>query len=129
MSRVTLIGEERLLRVLAALDNAEQALGRALYEEANRIFNVSQTLVPVDTGTLRSSGHVTPPNQGPRGVEVTIGYGGAAAPYAVYVHERLDLNHPNGGQAKFLEQPVNEAADGIAGRLADTLDALAKGAA
>lgn len=129
MSRVTLIGEERLLAVLSRLENAEQALGRALYEEANRIFNESQLLVPVDTGTLRSSGQVTLPEQGPRGVSVTIGYGGAAAPYAIYVHERLDLNHPNGGQAKYLEEPVMAAADGIADRLADTLDALAKGAA
>lgn len=129
MSRVTLVGEERLLAVLSRLENAEAALGRALYEEANRIFNQSQALVPVDTGALRSSGHVTLPNQGPDGVEVTIGYGGAAAPYAVYVHERLDLNHPNGGQAKFLEEPVNAAANGIAGRLADTLDTIAKGAA
>ena len=30
---------------------------------------------------------------------------GYKAPYAVYVHENLMANHPNGGQAKFLEQP------------------------
>lgn len=126
---VHLIGEERLVRVLAALDDAETALGRALYEEANRIFNESQALVPVDTGALRSSGQVTLPQQGASGVQVTIGYGGAAAPYAIYVHERMELNHPNGGQAKYLEEPVMAAADGIADRLADTLDAIAKGAA
>jgi hypothetical protein len=34
--------------------------------------------------------------------EVIVGY---SAPYAVYVHERLDLKHPN-GQAKFLETPI-----------------------
>lgn len=33
---------------------------------------------------------------------VVIGY---AAPYAIYVHERMDLHHPN-GQAKFLETPL-----------------------
>lgn len=129
MNRVTLIGEERLLAVLSRLENAEQALGRALYEEANRIFNLSQALVPVDTGTLRSSGQVALPEQSSRGTSVTIGYGGAASGYAVYVHERLDLNHPNGGQAKFLEEPVMAAVDGIAARLADTLDSIAKGAA
>jgi hypothetical protein len=26
-------------------------------------------------------------------------------PYALYVHEDLTANHPNGGQAKFLEEP------------------------
>lgn len=28
------------------------------------------------------------------------------APYAVYVHEDLEMPHPNGGQAKFLEAPA-----------------------
>lgn len=127
--RVTLVGEERLIAVLATLQDANTALGRALYEEANRIFNESQMLVPVDTGTLRSSGYVTNPLPYVSGVAVEISYGGAAAPYAGYVHERLDLNHPNGGQAKYLEQPVLAAADHMADRLADTLDAIARAAA
>lgn len=33
---------------------------------------------------------------------VKVGY---SAPYALAVHERLDVFHPN-GQAKFLEQPI-----------------------
>jgi hypothetical protein len=33
---------------------------------------------------------------------VQVGY---ASPYAVYVHERLDVHHEN-GQAKYLEQPA-----------------------
>ena len=37
------------------------------------------------------------------GVSYVVGYTQA---YAVYVHERLDVNHPNGGQAKFLEEPA-----------------------
>ena len=28
--------------------------------------------------------------------------------YAVRIHEDLSLNHPNGGQAKYLEQPARE---------------------
>jgi hypothetical protein len=28
------------------------------------------------------------------------------AEYAVYVHEDLTANHPNGGQAKYLEEPA-----------------------
>lgn len=32
------------------------------------------------------------------------------APYAVYVHEDLTAKHPNGGQAKFLEQPMRDNA-------------------
>jgi hypothetical protein len=33
---------------------------------------------------------------------VVVGFGGPAAPYALVVHERTDLNHPE-GEAKFLE--------------------------
>jgi hypothetical protein len=33
----------------------------------------------------------------------TVGF---TASYAIYVHEDLQANHPNGGQAKFLEQPA-----------------------
>lgn len=35
-------------------------------------------------------------------VLVSVGYG---ALYAIYVHENLENKHPNGGQAKYLENP------------------------
>lgn len=41
---------------------------------------------------------------------VAVGYG---APYAIYVHEDLTMNHPNGGQAKYLEQAVRQQIDAI----------------
>lgn len=34
---------------------------------------------------------------------VVVGY---ETPYAIYVHEDLEMNHPKGGQAKFLEEPA-----------------------
>ena len=37
--------------------------------------------------------------------QVKVSY---ATDYAVYVHEDLNANHPNGGQAKYLEQPARE---------------------
>lgn len=44
--------------------------------------------------------------------------------YAQYQHEGLDLNHPRGGQAKYLEQPlmdnVNDYLQGIANDLLTT---------
>lgn len=124
------IDDRRLREVLRKADNAPQVAGRALYEEANVIFNKSQKLVPVVTGALAGSGRVTVPSVNASGVEVEIGYGGAAAPYAIYVHERLDLNHKYAGaknaqaQAKFLEQPVLEAAPDIGDRLADRVERL-----
>lgn len=40
--------------------------------------------------------------------EVSVVYGGTNIPYAIIVHEDLEMNHPNGGQAKYLEQPLRE---------------------
>jgi hypothetical protein len=34
--------------------------------------------------------------------------------YSVYVHEDLAMNHPNGGEAKFLEKPVRTKLPEIA---------------
>jgi len=85
-----------------------KALGKATYEESQIILGESKKQCPVDTGTLRSTGHVTEPKYTKSSVEIQIGYGGAAAPYAIYVHERLDLRHKV-GKAKFLEDPMKEA--------------------
>lgn len=41
--------------------------------------------------------------------------------YAHYQHERLDLNHPRGGQAKYLETPLHVHAGEIFQHVADTL--------
>ncbi len=43
--------------------------------------------------------------KGKKTMTVSVTY---TAPYAVYVHEDLEANHPNGGQAKYLEQPARE---------------------
>lgn len=59
---------------------------------------------PVDTGNLRGSGSSRVER---RGLTIT-GIVGFAAEYAVEQHERLDYNHPRGGEAKFLERPYLE---------------------
>lgn len=55
----------------------------------------ARPLVPVKTGQLRDSGRIVH-----RGQETIVEF---TAPYAAEVHERTDIPHPNGGQAKFLE--------------------------
>lgn len=127
---VDLLGDKKLLNLLATGGPAAaQATGRAIYEEAQIIFAESQRLVPVRTGALRASGQVFPPKVSGNDIEVEMGYGGAAAPYAIYVHERLDLSHDAPTSAKFLETPVLQAADKIASRIADRVDATLKGLA
>ena len=61
-------------------------LREALRTEGNQIIRVANTLVPVDTGMLRSTGHVEEPTQAGPVVSVNLGYGqGALAPYAARI--------------------------------------------
>lgn len=118
---------------VAALTKAQIKVGRALYREGNRIITRSkQEFVPVVTGNLRSSGYVELPQANGTEVTVTIGFGGAAAAYAAMVHENPRSGNTGGvsprgrpyknfstvGQWKYLEQPMNEARPGFAGRIA-----------
>lgn len=67
------------------------------------IFQLSQTLVPVDTGFLKASGKMKFGGSGTQ-FTFTIEY---TAPYAIFVHEDLSVYHPN-GQAKFLEAAMRQ---------------------
>ncbi len=73
-----------------------------------RVLRPAKTFTPVDKGTLRDSGLVEEPEQKGTAISVEIAFGGAAAEYALYVHEDLDAYHST-GQAKFLERAVREA--------------------
>ena len=116
---VTWKGIPEFRRQMATLKNATpREIGRALYEEGQHIMTRSKAeFVPVDTGTLRASGQVRVPQHSGGRVTVELGYGGAASAYALVQHERTDFHHPV-GQAKYLEQPVNEAAAGFGQRIA-----------
>lgn len=89
------------------------ALAAALYQEGFSIMAESQKKVPVDTGRLRSTGYVAPPQEGEDSPTVEIGYG---TDYGIYVHERTEVRHTT-GEAKFLEKAVNEAMQGFGRRL------------
>ena len=91
-----------------------------LYEEAQEIMSESKKQCPVDTGALRASGYVNEPEETKEGIYVQMGYGGPSAPYAIYVHERLDLHH-RVGKAKFLEDPVKDRAPQLPRRIASKL--------
>lgn len=117
---VTLEGLDRFIRRFNI--TATQLLpemGGAIYDEALEIADRADLLVPYDTGNLARSQIVhAPAYQGSR-VFVDITYGGPAAEYAEVQHEREDFHHPslasglppNGRQAKYLEDPLDEAID------------------
>lgn len=106
-----------------------KSLGKQLYREGLGIMAQSEPLCPVDTGTLKASGYVQPPEiiEGGQTIRVEIGYGGPAAKinpktgqsadgYALFVHENLEAHHPV-GTAKYLEIPFNAAKPGMEDRI------------
>lgn len=82
---------------------AMQRVGGGLYRGGQAIIADAVDLVPVDEGVLRDSAIVQEPVVNGDEVSVELGFGGAASDYAIEQHENLGLQHPNGGQAKFLE--------------------------
>ncbi len=83
----------------------DRALAEALFTTAHQIAGKADELVPVDTGALKSSQDVTMPKGTSKTMSSRITYGGPSAAYALEVHENKEMNHPRGGQAKFLEEP------------------------
>lgn len=95
-----------LLRKFADLEGeARKGAERGLFALGNNIMTEAKQRTPVDMGILRASGYVEARQDG----MVELGFGGAAGAYAVKQHEDLSLNHPGGGQAKFLESAVDDA--------------------
>ncbi len=90
---------------------------RALNQEAEIELTEAKRRTPVDTGALRASGFVQAATRRWRSMVVTIGFGGAAETYAIYVHENLEAFHRI-GQAKFLESTLKESAPYMLERLA-----------
>jgi len=81
----------------------------------------SKHQVPVDTGVLRSTGHVQLPKEEAGRVSVTLGYGGPAAPYALRQHEELSYRHTV-GKAKYLSDPAEAAVAGMDRRIAKVIE-------
>ncbi len=101
---------------------APQAVGVAL----NRIFERSQTYVPVRKGDLKKSGFVEV-TQNSKGVTGRVGYAKGGTPtYALIVHENLETFHFPPTQAKFLERAVDELFFTVQSDLVKTYERKAK---
>jgi len=125
---IELTGLEQMTQRLQQLIPAPlEPLYQALRQEGNQIIRVAQTLVPVDTGLLRSTlgvdtGALEAARRPGGVVEVTL-RGGAhgTAPYAARIEFDVTLNHPHGGQSHFLQAPLFAATNGFVQRLADAI--------
>lgn len=118
-------GTKDVMDTLSRLGSkAPEAMGKALYQEANDIMTAAKALTPFDTGVLQGSGAVNMPVVSQGEVSVTLGFGGAASAYAEVQHNELSYYHKPPTQAIFLEQPFNEAVtNGMDTRIADKLKA------
>ena len=85
-----------------AINAAKKGGYRGLKAVGDVIGDEAQVLAPKDTEELANSMTVSGDYAS---LKVSINFD-TGNRYAISQHERLDLNHPNGGQAKFLEQPL-----------------------
>lgn len=81
--------------ILTTLEAAAQA---GLREGMEAMLELSNELAPEFSGEMIDGGEV-------RIDDLTgqVSYKNAGYPYVIDQHENLELQHPNGGQAKFLE--------------------------
>lgn len=85
----------------------QHAIACAMFDEAVKIMDKSQKLVPVDTGELKGSALVKPPQTLIR-PESSLSYN---TEYALRQHEE------HSSKSKYLERPIQAAASGMNRRL------------
>lgn len=95
------------------IDRLRAAEPEALRAGMEHIGEVAASLTPVEEGTLVRSQRVE--------VEGNTAQISSNTPYSRYQHEKLSLRHPNGGQAKFIEQPMLTEKDTALAIVARTL--------
>lgn len=121
-------------RLAAFVTKYPEQVKSSLKTEAELIMTDSKKEVPVDTGSLRSSGFVDQPKQTGQTISIKLGYGGIAtkinpksgeitAVYAIYVHENMNVHHEV-GKAKFLQDPIYKAKNRMLFRIASRVKRL-----
>ncbi len=112
------VGIDKFQRYLKSVSDAGKPLAAALFQEGEEIMAKAVKDTPVDTGRLRSTGHVKPPEMSGKKVSVELAFG---TDYAIFVHEIEGSNHPS-GRSKFLEANVLAAEGGFGRRVADRME-------
>ena len=91
----------------AVKNNIGKAVRQALRDIGYDLKDKSVNRAPIDTGKLRKSCRVDR-SELAKNCIIRVGYSPDVDHYSVIQHERLDFNHPRGGEAKYLENPFNE---------------------
>ncbi|GLI51348.1 hypothetical protein TSYNTROOL_14340 [Tepidanaerobacter syntrophicus] len=120
MNGVKLEGFVELTKKLnKSISKISDTVQDALLDCGNDLQQKSVDITPVDTGALRSSAFTEADRQG-KNPGVVVGF---EEEYAIYVHENLEAHHTV-GQAKFLEQPLQENTDKYVGYVRDKVQDL-----
>lgn len=101
------IGVRIRSRIPQVSSEVRAAMAQGLYALGTDTMTNAKKRTPVDTGALIASGTTHLPQVSGSSVSVNLTFGGAAASYAIYVHEMVHLYHAI-GEAKFLEKAVIE---------------------
>lgn len=112
-----LLGEKQVRRNLQRLAKRfPLAFSAAMLQEGYGIDADAVQMTPVDTGRLRGSHYVAPPQRDPQdGVDtVEVGFG---TQYGAFVHENVNADFTV-GEAEFLRTAVTAAIAGMAARIA-----------
>jgi hypothetical protein len=115
-------GDRQVSQKLAnILERFPQVAGEALVAELEIDRDEVEERTPIKTGLLRSTIRVDGPHVNGKQVRASIQAGGPETPYALEVHENLDIFHPH-GQAKFVESVHNESSPHMTARIGRRID-------
>ena len=119
VSRVTVSGlNEASKHLTKFLRTVETVPTQILLEEAPRIEETAKVRTPEKTGKLKESVKVRVSRDKRRpGLYAQASATNRGYNYALIQHENLSYNHPNGGQAKFLESAFVEGVARIERRI------------
>jgi hypothetical protein len=92
---------------------------RGMAEGATNIYTESQKQTPLDDGELVNGARVSTEGDQSDHFVAMVSYGNdeVSKEYAVIQHEDLTLNHPNGGNAKFLENAFTANSNLVLARI------------
>lgn len=120
--------ERNINAIRMSLKGMERDVKAKVYQELQDITLdlaiKASALAPIDTGELRQSAEPEVKVTGNKtramvtfsAINPINGYD-----YAMIQHEELSFKHPNGGQAKYLEKPLNENSEKYKKRLSDVI--------
>lgn len=98
---INITGIENVNRNINRIRNSiHQNINQQISDVAHDLLSKSIERAPIDTGELRGSGFVEI-----EGSNAIVAY---STQYALKQHEELNYNHSNGGEAKYLENPLKE---------------------